>query len=167
MQLGAHLENLTLISNTAQNGTGNVLANRVIGNGHANLLDGRLGNDSLFGLAGNDTLFGALGNDSLHGGVGDDVLAGLAGNDTLFGGLGADHFAFHGGRDVIQDFRDDVDTLRIDDALWGGGVRSVAQILSHASVAGGNIVFDFGNGNTLTLNGLTSIAALQNDLIVV
>ncbi|WP_269846627.1 M10 family metallopeptidase [Paracoccus binzhouensis] len=167
MQLGAHLENLTLIANAVQNGTGNALANRLIGNGHANLLDGRLGNDSLFGLAGNDTLFGALGADSLHGGVGNDFLSGLAGNDTLFGGLGADHFAFHGGHDVIQDFRDDVDTLRIDDALWGGGARSMAQILSHASVVDSNTVFDFGNGNTLTLNGLSNIAALQNDLVVV
>ena len=167
MVLGANLENMELISGGAQNGTGNGLANRMSGNAFANQLSGLLGNDALFGAGGNDTLLGGAGNDSLFGGIGNDLLFGGVGNDQLNGGAGADHFAFHAGRDVILDFQDNVDTLRIDDALWGGGARTVAQVLSYARVVGGNAVFDFGGGNVLTLNGLGSIDALRDDLIVI
>lgn len=167
MTLGANLENLELIGDAARNGTGNALGNRMTGNAVANQLSGLLGNDALFGAGGNDTLLGGAGNDLLHGGPGDDLLIGGPGGDTMFGGLGADHFAFHAGRDVILDFQDDVDTLRIDDALWGGGARDVAQVLAFARVVGGNTVFDFGQGNTLTLNGFADIGALRDDLIVI
>lgn len=167
MVLGANLENMELISGEAQNGTGNGLANRITGNAFANQLSGLLGNDALFGAGGNDTLLGGAGNDSLFGGIGNDLLVGGVGNDQLNGGAGADHFAFHAGRDVILDFQDNVDTLRIDDALWGGGARTVAQVLSYARVVGGNTVFDFGSGHVLTLNGLGSIDALRDDLIVI
>ncbi|RQP07762.1 MAG: peptidase [Paracoccus sp. BP8] len=167
LQLGANLENLVLISGAAQNGGGNGLANRITGNAHANRLSGLQGFDTLLGLGGNDTLVGGNGNDWLDGGAGADLLIGGYGNDTLLGGAGADHFAFHGGRDVVRDFQDNIDTLRIDDALWGGGTRSVAQVLQYARAVDGNTVFDFGNGNVLTLNGFANIAALQDDLIIV
>ncbi|ULB09594.1 M10 family metallopeptidase C-terminal domain-containing protein [Cereibacter azotoformans] len=45
-QLGAHVENLTLTGNRAINGTGNDLANVIVGNGAANVLTGRGGADS-------------------------------------------------------------------------------------------------------------------------
>lgn len=96
-----------------------------------------------------------------------NVLNGGGGNDTLFGGAGADHFVFSAGRDVILDFQDNIDTLRIDDVLWGGAARTVAQVLQMASVVAGNTVFSFGNGHSLTLNGFTNIAALQDDLIII
>ncbi|ABL68934.1 M10 family metallopeptidase [Paracoccus denitrificans] len=167
LRLGANLENLVLISNAAQDGSGNGLANRLTGNAHANRLEGFFGNDTLLGRQGNDLLFGGQGDDWLEGGAGADLLVGGQGDDTMLGGAGADHFVFQGGRDVVGDFQDDLDTLRIDDALWGGGPRSVAQVLQLAHVAGGNTVFDFGNGNVLTLNGFANIAALQDDLIIV
>ncbi|WP_323716105.1 M10 family metallopeptidase [Paracoccus aminovorans] len=185
LTLGANLENLELIGNAAQNGTGNALGNRMTGNALANQLSGLLGDDTLFGAGGNDTLLGGMGNDVLwggagndllhggmgndllHGGPGDDLVIGGLGDDTMIGSLGADHFAFQAGRDVILDFQDDVDTLRIDDALWGGGARNVAQVLAFARLVGGNTVFDFGQGNTLTLNGFADINALRDDLIVI
>jgi len=167
LKLGANLENLVLVSNKAQDGGGNALANRLTGNAHANRLDGFQGNDTLLGRGGNDTLNGGNGHDWLEGGVGADMLIGGSGNDTMHGGAGADHFVFHRGRDVVRDFKDNQDTLHIDDALWGGGGRSVAEVLKFAHVSGGNTVFDFGNGNVLTLNGFANIAALQDDLIVI
>ena len=71
--LGTYVENLTLTGAGALNGTGNALANVIIGNGAANRLSGLGGNDTLSGGAGNDTLIGGLGNDLLIGGTGNDV----------------------------------------------------------------------------------------------
>ena len=90
----------------AINGTGNELANRIIGNSGANILtsgSGTLG-DNLIGGAGTDTLRGGAGNDTLNGGAADDTLIGGAGNDiyivtstdTLSGELST------GGTDTVQ-----------------------------------------------------------------
>ncbi|MFC7663292.1 calcium-binding protein [Methylorubrum suomiense] len=50
-----NVENLTLIGSSGINGTGNELANIIIGNAAANVLDGGLGADILIGGVGNDT----------------------------------------------------------------------------------------------------------------
>lgn len=54
--LGSNLENLTLSGAGAINGTGNTLANVLIGNGAANTLAGLAGDDTYDGGAGNDAL---------------------------------------------------------------------------------------------------------------
>ncbi|MFP6849674.1 MAG: hypothetical protein VCA57_13325 [Pseudomonas sp.] len=53
--LGTNLENLTLTGKATLNGTGNELANGLIGNDGANILDGGAGADSMAGGKGNDT----------------------------------------------------------------------------------------------------------------
>ena len=53
--LGAYVENLILVGDKAGNGTGNGLANTIIGTDRANVLDGGAGNDDLRGGLGNDT----------------------------------------------------------------------------------------------------------------
>lgn len=103
----------------------------------------------------------------LTGNAHANLLAGHGGNDTLYGGGGADTFLFNAGRDVVLDFQDNIDTLRIDDALWGGDARSIAQVMQCVDIRGGNTVLDFGNGNCLTLAGFTNIAALLDDLAIV
>ena len=45
--LGANVENLTLTGTAAINGTGNALANILIGNGAANILNGGAGADTM------------------------------------------------------------------------------------------------------------------------
>ncbi|MBK8173912.1 MAG: hypothetical protein IPK66_00990 [Rhodospirillales bacterium] len=92
--LGANVENLTLTGGAAINGTGNALANIVIGNGGAN---------SLFGLAGNDSLVGNAGNDTLDGGAGNDTMAGGAGNDT---------YIVNAAGDVVNDAAGGIDSVR-------------------------------------------------------
>ncbi|MEH8236111.1 S8 family serine peptidase [Gallibacterium anatis] len=53
--LADNVEELELLGNSAINGTGNHLNNRIIGNSSNNILDGGLGDDILIGGAGNDT----------------------------------------------------------------------------------------------------------------
>ncbi len=62
--LGQNLENLTLTGNDAVSGTGNELANVIVGNAADN---------TLVGLDGNDTLDGGQGADTMLGGTGDDI----------------------------------------------------------------------------------------------
>lgn len=108
--LGTAVENLTLdYGGTAVKGTGNELANIIIGNGGNNTLTGNAGDDTLLGAGGKDTLLGGDGNDVLIGdgaGVrtliydgtstspatasdGDDTLDGGAGDDILYGNNGS------------------------------------------------------------------------------
>ncbi|MFO0773688.1 MAG: calcium-binding protein [Nitrospiraceae bacterium] len=79
--LGANIENLSLFGSNAINGTGNTLANILIGNAGANILAGGDGNDTLSGLQGNDTLNGGNGNDLYRFGRGDgqDALVDASG----------------------------------------------------------------------------------------
>jgi Ca2+-binding RTX toxin-like protein len=83
--LGNYIENLTLLTTTAINGTGNSLNNRIIGNTAINNLIGNESNDSLDGKAGADNLDGGLGNDMyIIDNIGDKVTeASNAGIDTI------------------------------------------------------------------------------------
>jgi serralysin len=137
------------------------------GGGASDVLIGSTGADRLNGAGGADQLKGEEGNDTLLGGTGNDNLSGGSEDDLLIGGAGADVFRFGQGADRITDFQDDVDTLEITATLWGGGKRTVAQVLDFASVTAEGVVFDFGSGHVLTLNGLTDLAQLQNDLRVI
>ncbi|PKN89270.1 MAG: hypothetical protein CVU51_01070 [Deltaproteobacteria bacterium HGW-Deltaproteobacteria-1] len=53
--LGSNVENLTLMGTSAVNGTGNTLANVIIGNSANNTLSGATGADTMLGGLGNDT----------------------------------------------------------------------------------------------------------------
>ncbi|WP_134724880.1 M10 family metallopeptidase [Paracoccus luteus] len=156
--LGANLENLMLMGGLNIAGIGNGLANTITGNIGQNTLNGGLGNDTVFGAAGNDTLAGQDGFDRLDGGLG---------NDVLLGGLGSDTLVFRSGADRIVDFSNNVDTVALDDALWGGGPRTVAQILAMAAEVAGDVLFNFGGGNTLLLENVGNKFVLADDLMIV
>lgn len=108
--LPSTIENLTLLDGAAPdiNGTGNALANKILGNAGDNILLGLAGDDSLDGGDGFDLLLGGDGNDSftLYGNS-DGVLGGN-GNDVLFfaatGELGDSVLDFDAlpGRDIID-----------------------------------------------------------------
>lgn len=121
---------------------------------------GGVGNDTITGQGGNDLLFGEAGRDVLSGGLGTDRLVGGTGNDVLSGGAGADRFVFNAGNgfDRVTDFaRGQGDRLVLDDALWGNAELTAAQVVNRfAEVGAGFVEFDFGPGEVLRLNGLTS-----------
>jgi Ca2+-binding RTX toxin-like protein len=88
-------------------------------------INGRSGNDTIFGDAGNDKIEGGAGFDTLNGGDGDDLISGGQDKDFLTGGLGADTFILSSRdgninpdlADVITDYQDGVDRLRLKDRL--------------------------------------------------
>ena len=101
--LGANVENLSLIGSEAINGTGNTLANALIGNG---------GNNALAGGDGNDTLTGGQGNDVLNGGIGNDVF----------------QFARWDGQDTVTDTSGTSDRLN-----FGSGIDPLDLMLSRSA----------------------------------
>ncbi len=129
-------------------------------------LDGGAGNDMLSAGDGNDVLRGSDAIDKLYGGSGNDFLDGGIGNDTLSGGSGSDAFIFAAGKDYVEAFENNLDELRLNDSLWGGTARSIDQVLAMARVVNGDLLFDFGNGNQLTINNLTNADVLRDDLMI-
>jgi Ca2+-binding RTX toxin-like protein len=122
------------------------------GQGAANLLSGGGGDDLLDGRGGHDTLSAGEGRDTLLGGEGNDLLS---------GGPGEDHFVFASGQDRITDFSASDDWLILDPAL-AGGLTSVASALSHATLVEGDVYFDFGGGDSLRLEGFSTLALLAD-----
>ncbi len=128
--LAPHVEQLTLTGAAALAGTGNGLANRIVGNVAANQLSGEAGNDTLEGGAGDDTLLGGEGLDRLLGGAGADALSGGEGNDTLGGGAGADALSGDGGNDVFRLHAGEADG------------DAVLDFAGNGALAGDRIVFE-------------------------
>jgi Ca2+-binding RTX toxin-like protein len=136
--LGGNFENLTLTGNGAINGTGQGLANIIIGNDANNTLTGNGGDDELWGMGGIDNLLGGNGNDLLRGGEGDDVLNGGGGNDVLRGGAG-------------------------NDVLTGGGAGDTFLFATDEGSFGNDVITDFdgvGNG-TLATQDLIDLTAFS------
>ncbi|MGR3501851.1 calcium-binding protein [Pseudaestuariivita sp.] len=163
-------------NDTIQGGGG---ADEFNGGRGKDLIYGRNGADELNGNGGSDTIYAGNGADDVEGGFGRDRVflgngadtyedadqSGPGGSDTITGGNGADTFIFDDetGADVITDFEIGVDTLEL--SLEAAGGRSAAQVVSDlASVTGTGVEIDLGDGNTITLNGLTSTAGLASDI---
>ncbi len=125
------------------------------GNASANYLAGGANATRISGLAGADTILGNGGKDRLDGGVGNDLLTGGGDKDVFI-------FANNGDKDRILDFRNNFDTIRLDDNL---GINTIRQALARADQVGKNVVFDFGQGDTLTILDIRK-AALADDLLI-
>jgi Ca2+-binding RTX toxin-like protein len=99
----------------------------------------------------------------LTGGTNDDVLAGLTGDDDLTGGSGSDTFIFapSSGDDTIVDFKseDVIDFNAFDFA-------DDAVALALASQTGADVVFDFGGGNTLTVQNFQKTDFADDNILV-
>ncbi|MDX1410000.1 MAG: calcium-binding protein, partial [Saprospiraceae bacterium] len=126
--LGANIENLTLTGKAAINGTGNALANVLVGNNGAN---------------------------QLSGGANSDVLIGSRGNDFMFGGSGSDTFILRpgDGNDQIGDFEVGTDALSLLDGL---AIKS-ATIEDINDDGVDDTVLSFNKGGNVALLGVTDL----------
>lgn len=110
----------------------------------------------------NTIAYGSAVNNTLVGNSGANTLAGRAGNDILTGGLGSDTFLFQKNydSDTVTDFQDNVDTVR----LLGYGITTFAQASGYATQSGADVVFNFGDGDTLTIRN-SILSTLADDMI--
>ncbi|MGV1831214.1 beta strand repeat-containing protein [Agrobacterium vitis] len=112
----------------------------------------------------NFTGSGNSADNVLTGGAGDDVLDGSTGNDALYGGEGSDVFVFNAsyGNDVVFDFQASSDTID----LTGMGFATVSDAAAYASEIEDGVLFNFGNGDTLTVHGLNYASLTSNDSLM-
>jgi Ca2+-binding RTX toxin-like protein len=131
-------------------------------------LFGGNGRDGLWGGSGTDLLSGDGGSDLIFGGDGNDRIDGGRGNDQMTGDLGADQFTFRdrSGRDVITDFSvAEGDRLMLSRALFDGASPTAAAIIAtYAFDMGSATRFDFGDGDVLTLFGVSDPASLAGSI---
>ncbi|WP_342241092.1 calcium-binding protein [Inquilinus sp. OTU3971] len=129
--LGANLEELNLTGTAAINGTGNALANTIVGN------------------TGNNVLNGAAGDDVLIGGKGDDIyLVGAAGDRVVEQeGEGADQVLAWASHQLSAD----VETLILQGAA---AINGTGNALANTIVgnAGANVL-DGGTGDDVLAGG--------------
>ena len=148
---------------------------RLFGSNGDDTVDGGFGRDTAFLGNGDDKYIdsdqtGWWGSDRVYGGNGNDTIETGGGNDTLTGGSGDDVFVFNktfSEHATITDYQTGNDALHLDDALWGGGLNSRQVVSQFASITGDNVVFDFGDGNTITLLGVQTTDGLWDDLTII
>ena len=144
--LPVNVENLTLLR-AAPNGTGNTLANVIIGNVNSNTLLGLAGNDLLDGRARNDTLDGGAGNDRVDGGVG---------NDRMDGGAGSDIYTVDSTADVVMEAPNEG-----TDAIRSTVTRTLSANVENLTLLGAAAIN--GTGNTLANTIVGNAAANRLD----
>ena len=124
--------------------------------------------ENAVGGRGADEICGNEVGNVLKGGRGGDLIRGAAGADSLTGNAGEDHFAFAtgDGHDRITDFSKTADEMWLWDDLWGGAVKTAAQVVTQFAVMrGGVVVLDFGT-DEVTLQGVTSKAGLADTILI-
>lgn len=91
------------------------------------------------------------GSDVIAGTDFAEILSGGKGNDHLAGGAGGDTYLFNlgDGNDVITE----VGTSGTDIVKLGSGLHSTNVVVSRSQTNGNAIVLDFGNGDSLVLEG--------------
>lgn len=119
--LAANVERLTLTGGGAINGTGNALANLLVGNTGANQLSGAAGVDTLIGADGNDVLVGGSEADRLQGGTGVDTFR-FALADSRLSGI-----------DVITDLVIGTDVIDGPSAVSAANLRELGVAASLAA----------------------------------
>jgi Ca2+-binding RTX toxin-like protein len=136
------------------------------------MLQGGQGDQVLAGGPGHDVLVGGSGPQTLDGGSGNDMLHIGAGGELLIGGTGHDIFAFDGedNRAVITDFTLGQDLIQLARNMSGHSLATPDVILSALSTdMQGNAVIDFGDGDIITVLGLSvqDIATVPERVFVI
>ena len=111
--------------------------------------------ERIFGSAFDDIIIADADSMILLGNGGNDYLQGDMGNDSLNGGAGIDSFGYDttfGGADVIQGFSTN-ELIYITNANFNSDFDTWAEVQAVGTDVGGNVIFDFGFGATLTIVG--------------
>ena len=186
-ELGVNIENLVLAGTSSISGTGNGLANILIGNSGANRLDGEGGADRMEGKGGNDTYFvdnvadevvetAYGGTDTVHSAV-DFVLAAYVENLTLTGQAAINGLGNSGANTLVGNRADNIlDGAGGADDLKGGDgddtyIIDNANDDVYESSSDGNdtvrssVSFTLGNNvENLVLTGTAAINGTGNSL---
>ena len=88
----------------------------------------------------------------------------------LLGDTGADTFVFNDGNDLIEDFTfAHGDIIKIDSTAITSvsGLTGQQIVTGFASVVGGEVMFDFGEGDTLTIANLADTTGLEANIFVI
>lgn len=124
--------------------------------------------ENAVGGAGSDVIIGTSGINRLFGRGGDDTLIGSGGNDRLTGDGGADTFVFSAGsgKDIVNDFDGVLDVLSLASSLWGGVVKTAADVVSDfARMVDTHVVLDFG-ADEIALVNLHSTTGLAGHILI-
>lgn len=127
-------------------------SDRIVAGAGDDVVSGGDGADAIDGNAGDDVLFGDAGDDGISGGAGNDTITGGIGDDQLRGGDGEDTFVFFigDGNDAIRDFDVTEDVL----ALGSDLATDFETVLGAAEQGNGRTVLNFGDGDSIVLNGV-------------
>jgi Ca2+-binding RTX toxin-like protein len=108
------------------------------------------------------TLIGGSGSDRLVGGKYDDYFKGSGGADTFVIGGGSAT-----GHDTVMDFTPGVDRLQIGRNIGGNGIDTVSEVLAHKQTdVFGNVTLNLGNGNEITLVGVTPAEITSQSIVM-
>jgi hypothetical protein len=131
----------------------------IVANNDGDQINANQGSD-----AGNALIVGGVGNDTLTGfspasSSTINVIVAGSGTDTLtgwtFGGTASNIYVYNLGVDTITDFRAGTGSGDLIDLSAIPGINSFANVQSLMSEVNGNTVINFGNGHTITLDGVT------------
>ena len=113
-----------------------------------------------------NTILGTSADDVLVGTSANDSMSGLAGDDRLTGGLRNDTFVFAPGfdNDIITDFSRAEGNRDIID-LSAFNFASFTEVLSRDIINGADTIFNFGNGDTLTVQNTAASGFLTKLLV--
>lgn len=130
-----------------------------------NTVYGDAGNDTIDASAasGNNLMDGGSGDDTIIGGAGDDTIIAGVGNNTLTGDSGADTFIISqdtGTQTTITDFETTVVGEKIDISQF-----SAFTSFGDLTITSASAIVDLGNGQTLTLLGLSPASLSGDDFI--
>ena len=157
--LTTFIENLTLVGVDAIDGTGNDLANVIIGSNADNILKG---------LDGADKLTGGGGADKLTGGGGADILRGGGGNDHFIYVSTGDSGVGVALRDVIKDFTQGSDRINVSaiDANETLNLNQVFVLDTDGTLTAGEFRFNVGAQNTVIVFNTDADAAAEMQIVV-
>ncbi|MDJ0514701.1 MAG: calcium-binding protein [Trichodesmium sp. MO_231.B1] len=138
--------------------TGTTGDDELIGTDASEYIHSGRGDDTIQGLDGNDLIHSGKGDDIISAGGGRDIIGADRGDDIITGGTGADMFDFRVGygNDIITDFEDGIDLIRLRGDLRFEDL-TIAQVGSDTSITADEL--------SITLQGVVASDIGSDDFV--